>query len=74
MVLGLILLPKEEVGSRMARLLSFREISLVERVLLKYNKEDLEKDYYATLRKALQDWDEETKKIRDTTEELIMMK
>ena len=58
----------------MARLLSFREISLVERVLLKYNKEDLEKDYYATLRKALQDWDEETKKIRDTTEELIMMK
>ena len=50
------------------------EISLVERVLLKYNKEDLEKDYYATLRKALQDWEEETKKIRDTTEELIMMK
>ena len=48
--------------------------SLVAKVLLKYNKEDLEKDNYAALFKALKDWDGEIKKIRDRTEELIMMK
>ena len=48
--------------------------SLAERVLVKYNKEDLEKDDYASLSKALKDWDGEIKKIRDRTEELIMMK
>ena len=47
---------------------------LVEKVLVKYNKEVLEKDDYALLSKALKDWDEESKKIRDRTEELIMMK
>lgn len=47
---------------------------LVERVLVKYNKEDVEKDNYALLSKALKDWDVEIKKIRDRTEELIMMK
>ena len=47
---------------------------LVERVLVKYNKEDLEKDNYALLSKALKDWDVEIKKIRDRTEEFIMMK
>lgn len=50
------------------------ERHLVEKVLLKYNKEDLEKDDYALLSKALKDWDSEIKKIRDRTEELIMMK
>lgn len=50
------------------------ERSLVEKVLIKYNKEDLEKDDYAALSKALKDWDVEIKKIRDRTEELIMMK
>lgn len=48
--------------------------SLVEKFLLKYNNVDLEKDDYALLSKALKDWDEETKKICDRTEELIMMK
>lgn len=48
--------------------------SMVEKVLLKYNKDDLEKDDYALLSKALKDWDVEIKKIRDRTEELIMMK
>ena len=48
--------------------------SLVEKVLLKYNKEDLEKDTYAALSRALKDWDSEAKKIRYRTEELIMMK
>lgn len=50
------------------------ERSLVERVLIKYNKDDLEKDDYALLSKALKDWDVEIKKIRDRTEEIIMMK
>lgn len=50
------------------------ERSLVEKVLIKYNKEDLEKDDYAALSKALKDWDVEIKKIRDRTEKLIMMK
>ena len=50
------------------------ERSLVEKVLIKYNKEDLEKDDYAALSKVLKDWDVEIKKIRDRTEELIMMK
>ena len=50
------------------------ERSLVEKVLLKYNKEDLKKDDYALLSKALEDWDVEIKKIRDRTMELIMMK
>lgn len=50
------------------------ERSLVEKVLVKYNKEDLEKDDYALLSKALKDWDVEIKKIRDRTEEIIMMK
>lgn len=50
------------------------ERSLVERVLIKYNKDDLEKDDYALLSKALKDWDAEIKKIRDRTEEIIMMK
>lgn len=48
--------------------------SLVEKVLLKYNNIDLEKGNYALLSKALKDWDVEIKKIRDRTEELIMMK
>lgn len=48
--------------------------SMVEKVLIKYNKEDLEKDDYAALIKALKDWDMEIKKVRDRTEELIMMK
>ena len=48
--------------------------SLVEKVLVKYNKEDLEKDNYAALSKALEDWDVEIKKIRNRTEEFIMMK
>ena len=50
------------------------ERSLVKKVLLKYNKEDLEKDDYALLSKALKDWDVEIKKIRDRTEEIIIMK
>lgn len=50
------------------------ERSLVEKVLLKYNKEDLKKDDYALLSKALEDWDVEIKKIRDKTEDCIMMK
>lgn len=48
--------------------------SLIEKFLLKYNNVDLAKDDYALLSKALKDWDEEYKKIRDRTEELIMMK
>ena len=48
--------------------------SLVEKVLVKYNKEDLEKDNYALLHNALKDWDVEIKKIRDRTEDFIMMK
>ena len=50
------------------------ERSLVEEFLLKYNKQDLEKDDYAALSEALKDWDREIKKIRDETENLIMMK
>lgn len=50
------------------------ERSLVEKVIIKYNKEDLEKDDFAALSKALTDWDVEIKKIRDRTEKLIMMK
>ena len=50
------------------------ERSLVEKVIIKYNKEDLEKDDFAALSKALEDWDVEIKKIRDRTEKLIMMK
>ena len=50
------------------------ERSLVEKVLLKYNKEDLEKDDYALLSRALKDWDSEAKKIRDRIEDFIMMK
>lgn len=37
-------------------------------------KKDLKKDDYAALSEALKDWDREIKKIRDETEELIMMK
>lgn len=48
--------------------------SLIEKLLLKYNNVDLEKDDFALLSKALEDWDVEIKKIRDRTEELIMMK
>lgn len=48
--------------------------SLIEKFLLKYNNVDLAKDDYALLSKALKDWDEESKKIRDRTEKLIMMK
>lgn len=48
--------------------------SLFEKLLLKYNKEDLEKDNYALLHNALKDWDVEIKKIRDRTEDFIMMK
>lgn len=50
------------------------ERSLVEKFLLKYNKKDLKKDDYAALSETLKDWDREIKKIRDETEELIMMK
>ena len=76
MVLGPVLLPKKEVGSRMAGLDYYGDEarSLFEKVLVKYNKEDLKKDDYATLSEALKDWDREIKKIRDETEELIMMK
>lgn len=45
---------------------------LVEKILIKYNNVDLEKDTYALLSKALEDWDEESKKISDKTKELIM--
>lgn len=48
--------------------------SLVEKILIKYNNEDLEKDNYALLSKALKDWDEESKEVYDRTEKLIMMK
>ena len=48
--------------------------SLAERVLIFYNREDLEINNYAALSRALQDWDVEIKKIRDRTVELIMMK
>ena len=48
--------------------------SLFEKFLLKYNKKDLEIDNYCALSKAVKDWDEEIKKIRDRTEEFIMMK
>lgn len=48
--------------------------SLVEKFLLKYNNVDFEKDDYALLSKALKDWDEESKKIYDRIEQLIMMK
>ena len=48
--------------------------SMVEKVLIKYNKEDLEQDDYAALINALKDWDMEIKKVRDRTEEVIMMK
>ena len=47
---------------------------LVLELLLKYNNKDLEKDDYAILNKALEDWDKESKKICDKTEKLIMMK
>ena len=47
---------------------------LVEKILIKYNNVDLEKDTYALLSKALEDWDEESKKISDKTKELIMKK
>lgn len=48
--------------------------SLVEKFLLKYQNQDLEKDDYTLLSQALKDWDEESKEIYDRTEELIMMK
>lgn len=48
--------------------------SLVEKLFLKYNNVDLEKDEYALLSKALKDYDEELKKISDRIEELIMEK
>ena len=51
-----------------------KERGLIEEFLLKYNKRDLKKDDYAALSEALKDWDRETKKIRDETEKLIMMK
>ena len=66
--------PRRKLVAEWLNYYSSEERSLVERILLKYNKEDLEKDDYATLSKALRDWDGEIKKIRDRTEELIMMK
>ena len=66
--------PRRKLVAEWLDYYSSEERSLVERILLKYNKEDLEKDDYATLSKALRDWDGEIKKIRDRTEELIMMK
>ena len=51
-----------------------KERALVEEGLLKYNKQDLEKDDYAALSKALKDWDKESKKICDETVKQIMMK
>lgn len=48
--------------------------NLTEELLLKYNKQDLEKNDYAALSKALKDWDKESKKICDETLELMMMK
>ena len=50
------------------------ERSLVEKVLLKYNKKDLKKDDCAALSEALNYWDKESKKICDDTKKLIMMK
>lgn len=50
------------------------ERSLVAKVLLKYNKQDLEKDDYAALSKALYYWEKENKKICDETVKQIMMK
>ena len=52
----------------------YKERDLVEKVLLKYNKQDLEKDDCAALSKALNYWDKESKKMRDETVKLIMMK
>lgn len=66
--------PRRKLVAEWLNYYSSEERSLVERILLKYNKEDLEKDDYATLSKALRDWDGEIKKIHDRTEELIMMK
>lgn len=66
--------PRRKLVAEWLDYYSAEERSLVEKVLLKYNKEDLEKDTYATLSRALKDWDSEAKKIRDRTEELIMMK
>ena len=50
------------------------ERNLIKEFLLKYNKQDLKKDDYAALSKALYYWEKEIKKIRDKTEKLIMMK
>lgn len=66
--------PRRKLVSEWLDFYYCEERSLVEKVLIKYNKEDLEKDDYALLSKALKDWDVEIKKIRDRTEELIMMK
>ena len=66
--------PRRKLIAEQLRYYYCEERSLVEKVLLKYNKEDLKKDDYALLSKALEDWDVEIKKIRDRTEEFIMMK
>ena len=66
--------PRRKLVSEWLRYYYCEERSLVEKVLLKYNKEDFKKDDYALLSKALEDWDVEIKKIRDRTEDFIMMK
>ena len=66
--------PRRKLVAEWLRYHYCEERSLVEKVLLKYNKEGLKKDDYALLSKALEDWDVEIKKIRDRTEKLIMMK
>ena len=50
------------------------ERNLVEKVLLKYNNKDLEKDDYAILSEAIEYWDKKSKKICDETVKQIMMK
>lgn len=66
--------PRRKLVAKWLRYYYCEERSLVEKVIIKYNKEDLEKDDFAALSKALEDWDVEIKKIRDKTEKLIMMK
>ena len=66
--------PRRKVVAEWLDYYGYEARILVERVLVKYNKEDVEKDNYALLSKALKDWDVEIKKIRDRTEEFIMMK
>lgn len=66
--------PRRKLVAEWLEYNSYETRRLFEKLLLKYNNEDLEKDNYALLHQALKDWDEESKKVYDRTEELIMMK